>query len=164
MAEADTTQTETDNEPKTPETEPETDAKPEKEPETEPEADDGKADKGSEQTSAWKNRARTWEKRAHERDHEIESLKRQIAIRDVADETGVPFDILKNATDADAAKALAKQITDFAGTKTQTKPAYPKDRGGAPAGANPVTKDSIEKIKDPIKRVRARAENIGLYE
>lgn len=119
----------------------------------------------------WKARSRQWESRAKahkakadEKDAEIASLKAQIAragaVAEVAREKGVDAGLLARmagdtpeeiAANADALLAFAKE------------PAFPDvpDAGGAGSGA--VTVEDIEAIRNPVERVRARRDNIGLF-
>ena len=39
---------------------------------------------------------------------------------------------------------------------------FPEDKGGGASSA-PMTREDIDKIKDPLARIRARAEHIELY-
>lgn len=74
----------------------------------------------------------------------------------VSAETGVPAALLHGSTEEEI-RAEAAAIMAYA----RTAPAYPADKGGASGGG--PTKSSIESIKDPAARLRARAENINLY-
>lgn len=141
----------------------------------------------------WKGYAKTWEKRAKERDREIKRLKdaqaakadpepadpikgeldalrgeleamkaekaRAELIAKVAEEKGVPASLL-HGEDEDALKASADAIAAYV---SQQAPGYPADKGGA-GKPKPMTREAIEGIKDPVARVRARAENINLYQ
>ena len=138
----------------------------------------------------WKGYAKTWEKRAKERDREIKKLKdvqggaepdgtlkdeldalkaklesmeaekaRAELIAKVAEEKGVPASLL-HGEDEDALKASADAIAAYV---SQQAPGYPSDKGGA-GKPKPMTREAIEGIKDPVARVRARAENINLYQ
>lgn len=120
----------------------------------------------------WKASSRKWEGRAKankakmdEKDDEIARLKAQIArtgaVADVAREKGVDAGLLARmagdtpeqiAENADALLAFAKRA------------AFPDvpDAGGSGGGAA-ITVEDIEAIKDPAQRVRARRDNIGLY-
>lgn len=140
----------------------------------------------------WKGYAKTWEKRAKERDREIKRLKdaqaeqadpepedpikgelaalkaeldgmkaekaRADLVAKVAAEKGVPASLL-HGEDEDALKASADAISAYV---SQQVPGYPTDKGGA-GKAKPMTREAIEKIADPVARVKARAENIELY-
>ena len=76
----------------------------------------------------------------------------------VAQATGVPASLLQG-DDEEAMTASANAIAEYA--KAQA-PSYPADKG---AGANhaPVSRESIEQIKDPVARINARAQHIDLY-
>ena len=129
------------------------------EPETEPDATDWKA-----RSRQWESRAKAHKAKADEKDAEIASLKAQIArtgaVAEVAREKGVDAGLLARmagdtpeeiAANADALLAFAKE------------PAFPDvpDAGGAGSGA--VTVEDIEAIRNPVERVRARRDNIGLF-
>ncbi|MBR3318760.1 MAG: hypothetical protein IKG21_13170 [Atopobiaceae bacterium] len=99
---------------------------------------------------------------------EVESLKAQIAHRDlvdkVADATGVPRSLLKGETE-DELNASAEAIKAYAGTHAapqQPQPTYPQDKGGG-TSPSPITKEQIESIKDPVERVKLRAQHMDLY-
>lgn len=93
---------------------------------------------------------------------ELERMKAEAArnalVNKVAAEKAVPASLLKGSTEDELA-ASADAIVEF--VKKQT--GFPTDRGGA-ASAKPVTREAIEKMTDPVARVRARAENINLYQ
>ena len=76
----------------------------------------------------------------------------------VAQATGVPASLLQG-DDEEAMTASANAIAEYA--KAQD-PSYPADKG---AGAHhaPVSRESIEQIKDPVARINARAQHIDLY-
>lgn len=92
---------------------------------------------------------------------ELERLKadaaRNALVNKVAAEKSVPASLLQGTTEEELA-ASAEALVEFA--KKQT--GFPTDKGGA-ASAKPVTREVIEKMTDPVARVRARAENINLY-
>lgn len=77
----------------------------------------------------------------------------------VAGETGVPSALLKGSTEEELT-ASASAISAFV---EQQAPGYPKDKGGSRPGAGAVTREAIEAIRDPVARVRARAEHQELY-
>ncbi len=137
----------------------------------------------------WKGYAKTWEKRAKERERElsrlkaaqtdqeptdaikaeVDALKAKLAgmeaekaraelVAKVAEEKGVPASLL-HGEDEDALKASADAIAAYVSKQV---PGYPADKGGA-GKAKPMTREAIEQIADPVARIRARAENIGLY-
>lgn len=117
----------------------------------------------------WKSMSRKWQKTSEQNKSRIDELEKQLAeanaaresyeaIAKVASETGVPIDLLSGCTTAEEAQEKAAKLTEWA-----SKRAYPTDRGGAPSGASPITKESIENIKDPRERVKARAAHIDLY-
>lgn len=97
---------------------------------------------------------------------EVESLRAQIAHRDlvdkVAEATGVPRSLLKGDTEDELA-ASAEAIKAYADARAPKQPTYPEDKGGG-ANPSPITREQIESIKDPVERVKVRAQNIGLYE
>lgn len=137
----------------------------------------------------WKALARKWERQAKANKEKadkwdaqaqaaptVESLQQQMdelraeaekqraaAERDrarykVAQATGVPASLLQG-DDEEAMTASANAIAEYA--KAQD-PSYPADKG---AGAHhaPVSRESIEQIKDPVARINARAQHIDLY-
>ncbi len=141
------------------------------------------------QGTDWKSEARKWEKRAKENaekadkwderekdaptlenlQKQVESLKAEAKaakaeaehrtlLANVSAATGVPTSLLKGDTEEEL-KASAEAIAAFAKTSGG---GFPADKGGG-APSKPLTKDEIRKIKDPVERVRARAQNIDLY-
>ena len=52
-----------------------------------------------------------------------------------------------------------KAVADFAESR---QPGYPLDKGGS-GGGKKVNRESIESIKDPAKRIMARAAHMDLY-
>lgn len=149
-----------------------------------------KTDEPHGDTTDWKAEARKWEERSKSNRAELDALAGQLQeerskqtdaedraakaeaemerikaeldrtklIGRVSEETGVPAALLFG-DDEEALKASASAINAYAATKAN---AYPADRGSGKA-ANPVTVASIESIKDPVARIRARAEHIDLY-
>lgn len=93
---------------------------------------------------------------------EIEGMKAAKARADlvakVAAEKGVPASLLHG----DDEESLAASADAIAAYVSQQVPGYPRDKGGA-GKARPMTREAIEKIADPLARVKARAENIELY-
>ena len=77
----------------------------------------------------------------------------------VAETTGVPASLLKGATEEELT-ASANAISAYA---EKVAPGYPKDKGGAGGNGAAVTREAIEAIKDPVARVRARAQHQELY-
>ena len=140
------------------------------------EANDGKH--ASDDATAWKSLARKWETRSKSNLEELEKVKAQAEklqnelealkadteraeeLSKIAEETGVPQEILEGYADIDTAKDAASKIKAWAGHKK-----YPSDQGGAPQGeaASTVTKASIESLTSPIARVKARAAHADLY-
>ena len=140
----------------------------------------------------WKGYAKTWEKRAKERDRELKRLKDAQAAKadpEPADPIKGELDALRGELEAmKAEKARAELIAKVAEEKgvpasllhgededalkasadaiaafvSQQVPGYPTDKGGA-GKAKPMTREAIEGIADPVARIRARAENIELY-
>nr|DAZ19104.1 MAG TPA: Major head protein [Caudoviricetes sp.] len=86
-------------------------------------------------------------------------IERQRAVAEVSAETGVPAALLHGGT-AEELKASAEAVRAYADS---VRPAYPLDKGGAPAGGAAVTAESINAIKDPVARVRARAKHADIY-
>lgn len=141
------------------------------------------------QGTDWKAQARKWEERAKANKDKadlwdaqqqaaptVEALQAQIdemkqaqakaekaaerarTLMEVSQATGVPADLLKGET-AEELSASAQLVNDFVARK---QPGYPSDKGGGSNGAA-VTRESIESIKDPAARIKARAEHIDLY-
>ena len=111
--------------------------------------------------------AKTELERANERaakaEAEAQQLREQKARADLAARvsaaTGVPASLIQGATEAEM-QASADAIASFA---KAAKPNVPSDKGGA-ANQHAITPEGIEGIKDPVARVRARAQNLSLYE
>ncbi len=147
------------------------------------------ANQAEPQGTDWKAQARKWEERAKANKDKadlwdaqqqaaptVEALQAQIdemkqaqaqaekaaerarTLMEVSQATGVPADLLKGET-AEELEASAKLVNDFVARK---QPGYPSDKGGGSNGAA-VTRESIEAIKDPAARIKARAEHIDLY-
>lgn len=72
--------------------------------------------------------------------------------------TGVPSALI-HGDDEESMTASAKAVADFAESR---QPGYPLDKGGS-GGGKKVNKESIESIKDPAKRIMARAAHMDLY-
>lgn len=79
-------------------------------------------------------------------------------VNKVSSETGVPADLLHGETEEELEKS-AQAISDFAASKS---PSIPSDKGGSP-NQKPITRDSIESIKNQAERIRMRAQHIDLY-
>lgn len=77
----------------------------------------------------------------------------------VSRETGVPASLLHGTTEEELS-ASAAAVSEYVEAQ---RPAYPRDKGGAAAGGAPVSVDSIEAIRNPVERVRARAAHADLY-
>ena len=99
--------------------------------------------------------------RAEAAERELEDLRREKAhmemVSAVSQATSVPASLLHGSTEEELT-ASAQAVMDFA---TKLTPSNPSDIGGSKAGAAP-SPASIESIKDPIARIRARARNIEL--
>ena len=120
----------------------------------------------------WKALARKWERQAKANKEKagkwdaqaqaaptVESLQQQMdELRAEADrqrESAAPI----QGDDEEAMAASAAAVAEFA--KSQA-PSYPADKG-AGAQHTPVSRESIEQIKDPVARINARAQHIDLY-
>lgn len=80
------------------------------------------------------------------------------AVRQVAESTGYPERVVRGLR-GDTVEELAASAEVLRGTLS----AYPPSRdAGEPRPAG-VTREDIEGIKDPVRRVRARAEHIELW-
>lgn len=88
-----------------------------------------------------------------------EQARRASIASAVSEETGVPASLLHGDTEDDL-RASAKAVCDFVASKA---PGYPADKG-AGASAAPVSRASIEQIKNPAERVAMRARHINLYD
>ena len=146
-------------------------------PQTEPQGTDWKAQarKWEERAKANKDMADLWDAQ-QQAAPTVEALQAQIdemrqaqaqaekaaertrALMEVSQATGVPADLLKGETAEELAPS-AQLVNDFVARK---QPGYPSDKGGGSNGAA-VTRESIESIKDPAARIKARAEHIDLY-
>lgn len=87
-----------------------------------------------------------------------EDARRARLAASVSEETGVPASLLHGDSEDDL-RASAKAVADFV---AKSAPGYPPDKGGA-AGAGNVSRESIEKIKNPAERVMMRAQHMNLY-
>lgn len=134
----------------------------------------------------WKAEARKWEARAKKQTKEDPDVKAELerldgelanvkaeaerlkaekarneAIGKAAKESGVDIDLLSamSGDTDDEIAANAKLLKD----KIAAIPAYP-NVGDNGAGSTPgITKEQIEKIKNPAERIRQRAQHINLY-
>lgn len=99
--------------------------------------------------------------RAERAEHELEEMRaaneRAALVAKVADAHGVPAALIHG----DSAEELEQSAAALERYVASQRPGYPSDKGAA-ATASP-TLDYIESIKDPVARVRARAEHIDLY-
>lgn len=151
-------QTEENVEPQgdTPQPEPQPQGQNEPQGETEPRVD-------------WKAEARKWEARAKENKAKVDETNNRVSaveaelektklVMQISRETGVPPELIHGDT-ADELAASAKAASEWAASMT---PSYPSDKGGS-ATAPTATRESIEQIKDPLERIRARAEHADLY-
>lgn len=93
-----------------------------------------------------------------EADRQRESAERERARYKVSQETGVPAALIQG-DDEEAMAASAAAVAEFAKAHA---PSYPEDKGAGAQHA-PVSRESIEQIKDPVARVNARAQHIDLY-
>lgn len=151
-------------------------------PQSEPQGTDWKAEarKWEKYAKANKTKADAWDKAQKEakaQETTLETMQKQLEelqaqaqqaradakhqslLSSVSDATGIPASLIKGDTEEEMT-ASAKAITEFAKSKGST--GFPQDKGGG-ANAPTMTKKSIEEIKDPIARIKARAENIELY-
>ena len=122
-----------------------------------------KAAKYDEAQEAAKTELERANERAAKAEAEAQQLREQKARADLAARvsaaTGVPASLIQGATEAEM-QASADAIASFA---KAAKPNVPSDKGGA-ANQHTITPEGIEGIKDPVARVRARAQNLSLYE
>ena len=82
-------------------------------------------------------------------------------VREVAERAGVDAGLLSlmRADTREELEEAAEAILQRAGRA----PRYPAVYDGGAGGTSPVSKQDIESIKDPVRRVAARAANAGLY-
>lgn len=122
-----------------------------------------KAAKYDEAQEAAKSELERAEERAARAEAALEEANARMAhealVAKVSGETGVPAALLHGSTEEELA-ASAAAVTKYVEAQ---RPAYPRDKGGAPGGGSPVTVDSIEKIRNPAERVRMRAAHADLY-
>ena len=142
------------------------------------------------QGTNWKTEARKWEKRSKENEAKakkwdeaqaqaptLEALQEQVAklqseaqaaresvlyqtlLANVSEATGIPATLLKGQTEEELTQS-ANALKAFVNKNTN---GFPEDKGGG-AKAAPMTREDINKIEDPIARIRARAKNIELYQ
>ena len=140
------------------------------------------------QGTDWKAEARKWEDRAKENlkkakaydealkerqkqeptlqalQNEVETLKaaneaakaeaeRLAMLNVVSSATGVPVNLIHGKTEEEMTTS-ANSVLEFAKTNA---PKMPEDKGGG-ASSKALSAEDINKIKDPVARVRARAE------
>lgn len=141
------------------------------------------------QGTDWKAEAKKWEKRSKANETKarkwdaaqkdaptIESMAQQIEelkadaekarkqaeyqtlLSNVSQATGIPAQLIKGTTEEEMTQS-AQAIAEYA---KSTGAGFPQDKGGG-AKKQGLTRDEIAKIKDPVARVKARAENINLY-
>lgn len=122
-----------------------------------------KAEKYDEAQEAAKSELDKAREAAEKATAELEAMKADAAHRGLVDkvssETGIPGNLLHGDSE-DELRASAEALSAFVESR---KPTPPLDKGGAPAPPGAVTRDSIEKIKDPVARVKARAAHAELY-
>ena len=122
-----------------------------------------KAAKYDEAQEAAKSELERAEERAARAEAALEEANARMAhealVAKVSQETGVPVRLLHGSTEEELA-ASASAVTEYVEAQ---RPAYPTDKGGAAAGGARMTADSIDRISNPIDRVRARAAHRDLY-
>ena len=129
------------------------------------------------QGTDWKAQARKWEERAKANKDKADLWDAQQQAAPTVEALQAQIDEMKQAQaqaekaaerartlmevsqTAEELEASAKLVNDFVARK---QPGYPSDKGGGSNGAA-VTRESIEAIKDPAARIKARAEHIDLY-
>lgn len=84
--------------------------------------------------------------------------ERERTLARVSQATGVPAALI-HGDDEESMTESAKAVADFAESR---QPGYPLDKGGS-GGGKKVNRESIESIKDPAKRIMARAAHMDLY-
>lgn len=146
---------------------------PEPEPKPEPQGTDWKAEarKWEERAKDNKAKADMWDERGgdveglrsqledarRERDAAKADAERQRTAARVSGETGVPAELITGEGEEEMRRS-AEAIAAFAAS---ARAAYPPDKG---AGASArESRESIERIKNPVERVMARAQHIDLY-
>ncbi len=122
-----------------------------------------KAEKYDEAQEAAKSELEKARDAAEKAEAELEAMKADAAHRGLVDkvssETGIPGNLLHGDSEEEL-RASAEALSAFVESR---KPQPPLDKGGAPTPSGAVTRDSIEKIKDPVARVKARAAHADLY-
>ena len=122
-----------------------------------------KAEKYDEAQEAAKSELEKARDAAGKAQAELDALKAEAQRRDLVDkvssDTGIPANLLHGDSE-DELRASAKAVSAFVESR---KPAQPLDKGGAPAPSGAMTRDAIEKIKDPVARVKAMAAHADLY-
>lgn len=88
----------------------------------------------------------------------LAASERERTLARVSQATGVPAALI-HGDDEESMTASAKAVADFADSR---QPGYPLDKGGS-GGGKKVNRESIESIKDPAKRIMARAAHMDLY-
>lgn len=125
-------------------------------------ANKDKAAKYDELEEASKSELQKATERAQRAESELEHMRREsernALVSRIASESNVPAALLVG-DDEEQLRESAAALVEW---NSSTRPSFPPDTGGG-NGAPPLTKESIEQIEDPIKRVRARAENQHLY-
>lgn len=105
----------------------------------------------------------TVRERAERAERELERARAEAEHRElvakVARESGVPAELLHGESEEE----LAANAAAIASYVEAQRPGYPADKGGSPGGGAPVTAESIEKIRNPIERVRMRTAHPELY-
>ena len=87
--------------------------------------------------------------------------ERAAAVREVAETEGVDAELL--ALVRGETRAELEQAAAVIRARTGRPARYPAVYDGGAGGTSPVSKQDIESIKDPVRRVAARAANAGLY-
>ena len=87
--------------------------------------------------------------------------ERSAMVREVAEAEGVDAGLLSmmRGDTREEVERAAAALRERGGRR----PAYPTVRDGGAGGAAPVSREDIDSIKDPVRRVRERAANAGQY-
>ena len=87
--------------------------------------------------------------------------ERAAIVAEVAEEKGVDADWLSRM--AGATREEVEANADYIASKLAGKPIYPSVTDNGQRKTPPITKEQIEAIKDPCKRIKVRAQHLDLY-
>ena len=107
--------------------------------------------------------SRKWEQRSKDNAAKAYEAKAERAaiVAEVAEEKGVDADWLSRM--AGATREEVEANADYIASKLAGKPIYPSVTDNGQRKTPPITKEQIEAIKDPCKRIKVRAQHLDLY-